>query len=242
MFPNTAQPNQHTAAQQRIASIYDEVRYRICTNRYPPKTVLREEELAREYSVSRSPIRRVFSKLEHEGLVEIRHGIGTIVTSIEADQLAEVYAVRLVLAEAMGSFIEIPIADGARDFFVDCQNRFLALAPGDAIGFAETNIRYFLGLTDLTRNSTLKQIQRNLFFQTSRQWLLLLPSMPWKETIDAVRNEIEELLLRIDIGDPTGLGYTIRNNIYMGEQRLLSARSAAAPARSGEVSRASVSK
>ena len=82
MIPALNQTAPRTAPQQRIAASYQEIRYRICTNRYPPDTLLREEELAREYSVSRSPIRRVFSMLEHEGLVEVKHGIGTLVTRI----------------------------------------------------------------------------------------------------------------------------------------------------------------
>ena len=41
-----ARNQSRTAPQQRIISIYQEIRYRICTNRYPPDMVLREEELA----------------------------------------------------------------------------------------------------------------------------------------------------------------------------------------------------
>jgi DNA-binding GntR family transcriptional regulator len=223
MFPPLNKSSPRTAPQQRIAAIYQELRYRICTNRYPPDTVLREEVLAKEYSVSGSPIRRVFSMLEHEGLVEIKHGIGTIVSRIEPDQLAEVYAVRLILAEAMGPFIEMPIPACVRDFFVRCGNEFLALETGDTIGFAETNIRYYMGLTDLTRNATLREMQRNLFFETSRMWLVLLPLMPWDETLGAVHDETLEVVRRIDVGDPVGLSYAMRNHIFESQQRLFKA-------------------
>lgn len=203
-----------TPPQQRIAAIYQEIRYRICTNRYPPDTVLREEVLAKEYAVSRSPIRRVFSMLEHEGLVEIKHGIGTLVTRIEPDELDDVYAVRMILAEAMGPCIEMPIPVRVRDFFSQCGNEFLALEKGDTIGFAETNIRYCIGLTELTDNTTLREIQQKLFFQTSRMWLLLLPSMPWEETLYTVHNETAEVVRRIESGDPIGLSHAIRNHIF----------------------------
>jgi len=212
-----------TTAQQRIVSIYEQVRYRICTNRYPPETVLHEEVLAQEYSVSRSPIRRVFSMLEHEGLVEIKHGIGTIVTSIEPDQLAEVYAVRLILAESMGPSIKIPFDPQKREIFVQCANDFRALSPGDTIGFAEVNIRYMTATLDLSSNATLSEIQQNLFFQTSRMWLMLLPEMPWDETIAAVSDEPLEVVRRMDIEDPVGLAYAIRNHIFKGQQLLLKA-------------------
>lgn len=212
-----------TAPQQRIISIYQEIRYRICTNRYPPDMVLREEKLAKEYSVSRSPIRRVFSMLEHEGLVEVKHGIGTIVTRIEPDQLAEVYAVRLVLAEVMGPFIETPFSADTRAFFVQCEEDFMALESGDTVGLAEVNIRYMMATTDLSTNATLRDMQRNLFFQTSRMWLLLLPQMSWDATIAAVCREPREIVRRIDMSDPVGLAYALRNHIFEGQQMLLEA-------------------
>ena len=217
------QTSVRTAPQQRIAAIYHEIRYRICTNRYPPGTMLREEVLAKEYAVSRSPIRRVFSMLEHEGLVEIKHGIGTLVTRIEPEQLADVYAVRLILAEAMGPMIKVPFPEGTKEFFVACAAEFLALEEGDTIGFAETNIRYYLGLMDLATNTTLREMQRNLFFQTSRMWLLLLRSMPWDETLTAVHDEVQEVIRRIDVGDPIGLGFAMRNHIFESQQRLFKA-------------------
>lgn len=213
-----------TASQKRNETIYQEIRYRICTNRYPPDTVLSEEELAGEYAISRSPIRRVFSRLEHEGLVEIRHGYGTVVTRIEPEQLAEVYAVRLVLAEAMAPFIEMPVDPAMRQLIMECAEQFRALEPGDCIGFAENNIRYYItGVTGLGSNAVLRDLQRNLFFQTSRMWLMLLPEMPWQETIDAVYDECLEVVRRMDIGDPTGLSYSIRNHIFEGQGLLLRA-------------------
>jgi DNA-binding GntR family transcriptional regulator len=223
IYPKINHSSPRTAPQQRIAAIYQKIRYRICTNLYPPDTVLREEVLAKEYSVSRSPIRRVFSMLEHEGLVEIKHGIGTIVTRIEPEQLNEVHAVRMLLSEAAGSFIETPFPEGEHDFFAECSREFLNLEEGDTIGFAETNIRYCTGLINLINNATLREMLLNLFFQTSRMWLLSLPSMPWNETMHAVHEEVNEIIRRIDLNDPVGLGFAMRNHIFEGQQRVYKA-------------------
>lgn len=223
MFPAAVTSSSRTAPQQRIDAIYQEIRYRICTNRYPPETVLSEEVLARGYKVSRSPIRRVFSRLEHEALVEIKHGVGTVVTGIEPDQLADVYAVRLILAEAMGPTIETPFDPATRKFFVQCGQDFKALSVGDTMGFAEANIRFMMGLTGLSSNTVLRDLQRNLFFQTSRMWLLLLPQLPWEATIEGIVSETHEIAHRIDVGDSIGVGYTLRNNTFKGQQLLFSA-------------------
>ncbi|MEZ5475956.1 MAG: GntR family transcriptional regulator [Thiolinea sp.] len=46
------------------------MRRRICLLDYPPNTRLREEDLASEFGVSRTPLRRVLGHLESEGLVK----------------------------------------------------------------------------------------------------------------------------------------------------------------------------
>src|SRR3546814_3282527 len=80
----------------------DEIRERICLLTYPPGTRLSEAALAAEFGVSRTPIRRVLAHLEAGGLVESRHGVGTVVTTIDLPRLREIYALRMRLAELIG--------------------------------------------------------------------------------------------------------------------------------------------
>src|SRR3546814_8186046 len=70
-------------SQERFARIYHALRDRICLLEYPPGLRLSEEEIAQEFDVSRTPVRRVLARLESEGLVEARHGVGTMVTSVD---------------------------------------------------------------------------------------------------------------------------------------------------------------
>ena len=78
-----------------------------CSN-IRPATRLSEEELAEEFKISRTPVRRVLARLESEGLIEARHGVGTIVTDIEIEELAQVYHLRLELAVLIGRLSPIP--------------------------------------------------------------------------------------------------------------------------------------
>ena len=77
-IPTSARP---TIARERFERIYGIIRDRICLLDYAPGMRLGEEELAKEFGVSRTPIRRVLSRLETEGLLESRHGVGTFVTT-----------------------------------------------------------------------------------------------------------------------------------------------------------------
>ena len=215
------QVEERSAARQRADAVYETIRDRICTNCYPPGSVLREEDLARDFSVSRTPIRRVLSMLEHDGLVTARHGVGTIVTAVEPEQQVEVYTVRMILAQAAGDCYRVPFPPETIEQLRDSRRAFLALTEGDVVGFGETNIRYYMALTGLVENSCLRRLQRALFFQTSRMWLISLPNLPWAETIAAVADELDELIRVIRLEDPIGLGLVTRNHIFMSRRRVL---------------------
>lgn len=63
----------------------------------PPGSKLKEQELAREFSVSRARIREALAALEIRGLVERIPNRGAIVRKLQLDQVFEVYDVREVL-------------------------------------------------------------------------------------------------------------------------------------------------
>src|SRR5690606_4509453 len=101
-------PASDEGARERFDRIYKALRMRICLLDYPPGERLREEDLAEEFGVSRTPIRRVLVKLEAEGLLRSIHGVGTIVTDIDVDELEQVYQLRVELAEMIGKLSPVP--------------------------------------------------------------------------------------------------------------------------------------
>lgn len=58
---------------------------------------LREEELAREFGVSRTPVREALQQLSSEGLVDVNPHQGAIVTQLTTDDILAIYVVREVL-------------------------------------------------------------------------------------------------------------------------------------------------
>lgn len=212
--------SERSAARQRRQRIYEVIRDRICSNHYPPEAILREQDLSGEFEVSRTPIRQVLSMLEHDGLVDVRHGIGNIVTTVDPLGLVEVYTVRMILAQAAGDYYRSPFPPDTQHLLGRSRDDFAGLEHGDVIGFGEANIRYYLRLTDIVGNTCLRDLQRKLFFQTARMWLISLPSMNWSETIAAVVSEIDELLRVIALEDPIGLGLVTRNHIFMSRRRV----------------------
>ena len=90
-FPAEIDDRPLPQVRERFERMYKAIRDRICLLEYEPGARLSEEELAREFGVSRTPLRRVLSRLESEGLLESRHGVGTFVTDVDIDALLPVY-------------------------------------------------------------------------------------------------------------------------------------------------------
>src|SRR3982750_1028960 len=63
----------------------------------PPGGALRQEELAERFGVSRLPVRDALLRLEAQGLVHVFPNRGAFVISLSADDVREVYEMRVLL-------------------------------------------------------------------------------------------------------------------------------------------------
>lgn len=212
-----------TPARKRADALYVRIRNRICTNTYPPGAVLVEEALMQEFDVGRTLVRRTLVMLEQDQFLAVKHGVGTIVSPVEAERLVEIYDVRMALALASGDYFPAPFPPSLLDHLHGVRHEFATLAPGDLEAFGQINIHYYDGLIAMLSNRYLQDLSMKLFFQTSRMWLLALPDMPWETTITAILDEVDELIRVVRLEDRAGLGFTMRNHIFMSRFRILNA-------------------
>jgi len=211
-----------TVARERFERIYRTLRDRICLLEYPPGARLSEEELAEEFEISRTPVRRVLARLESEGLIEARHGVGTIVKDVEIEELAQVYHIRLELAVLIGRLSPIPRSaadlDRIRALIARCDA--LPRDP-DHKAFARLNMDFFSEITAMTGNQPLREISERLYFQTSRIVLKLMPRLNLAEEFAAFRREMEDVLGAMEVGDLASVGHIRRSHISMSFQRMM---------------------
>ena len=78
-------------------SIYDELKQKILLNHLRPGDMISETALVEQYYVSRTPIRQALQKLEDRGLVRIQDGVGTFVTYMTHQDVANAYEIRNVV-------------------------------------------------------------------------------------------------------------------------------------------------
>jgi DNA-binding GntR family transcriptional regulator len=76
---------------------YLELRDRIVTLRLAPGTVLREDELMREMTIGRTPLREAVKRLALENLVAVQPRRGTFVSGVDAADIVNITEVRAEL-------------------------------------------------------------------------------------------------------------------------------------------------
>ncbi len=108
------------------------MREAILTGALPPGTRLRQEKLAEMFGTSRIPVREALRALEYEGLVTSLPYRGFTVTELDADDIEEVYDLR-VLLESHAVRLAVPLmTDEDLQTLEDLYAEMTAAEPGDA--------------------------------------------------------------------------------------------------------------
>ncbi|MDA0246018.1 MAG: GntR family transcriptional regulator [Chloroflexi bacterium] len=89
---DTLPPSQNTA--DRIA---EALRKAILQGQLHSGQSLRQDEIAATFQVSKIPVREALFQLQAEGLVDIIHNRGAIVTSLNTAEIEELYTMRIAL-------------------------------------------------------------------------------------------------------------------------------------------------
>jgi len=202
-------------------SLYKEIRTRIYLIEYPPGAALREEELAAEFGVSRTPIRRVLQRLEFEGLVTSQRGIGTLVSTVDVKELKEVYAFRLKLAKLVGELSAPRITEDQIVRLEHLQNRVKEIQTNyEPKALALLYLEFHEEMMSLITNLPLRKVYDQLFHQTARVWLQILPELNWDDEVTAFCEEIRDVMKSLSANDIVTLAAIRRNHLAMVLHRI----------------------
>lgn len=207
--------------KQRAKQIYEELRERICLLEYKPGEIIKERDLAEEFGVSRTPLRRVLQRLESDGLILSKQGHGTVVTDIDLQELKDIYFLRIKLAEIIGASGPLEPTVEAMAALDALANRCIEARDNPNFRtFGEINIGLHKQYQNVIRNRPLREFSDKLFYQTSRMWFQLLPQTDWQEEIGDLLQEIRAVRRYFEIGDVESAGFVHRNHLSMVVRRL----------------------
>ncbi len=83
--------------QSLASTLTDDLRKRIIDGEFEGGTMLRQEQIAQEYGVSRMPVREALHQLGSEGLVIVQANRGAIIADLSLAEIDEIFDLRLAL-------------------------------------------------------------------------------------------------------------------------------------------------
>jgi DNA-binding GntR family transcriptional regulator len=156
--------------QSRGDFVFESLRDAIWDGRIGRGERVREEEIARNLGVSRTPVREALQRLQQRGLLVVGAGRGLVVNELRHDQVIELYAMRELLEGTAAGFAAQHAS--ANDIAALRQlSRMFAASLGDSARLALINRELHSAIYVAAHN---RYLQRTL--QELHDALTLLPS------------------------------------------------------------------
>ncbi|HVJ53010.1 MAG TPA: GntR family transcriptional regulator [Aliidongia sp.] len=140
-------------------AVFRALRRALQDGRYRPGDRLREEEVARELDVSRTPVREAFGRLLGKGFVE-PGAKGLIVRSLGTPEILELYAMREILEGAAARLAAQHASPPEIEALTDLESAFGG--EPDAAEMARLNRLFHRGIVGAARNRYLRDALEEL--------------------------------------------------------------------------------
>lgn len=204
----------------RTNSILEIIRNRICLLDYPPGTILREADLAAEFSVSRTPMRAVLQQLSHGGLIESRDGVGTIVTDLSFAEIRDIYQMRIKLAQCIGYMSPRAFTEADIMSIISLLGRAQALTENFNLAeYWKINHDQHYLIEQIIGNCALREMWNHFYFLAARMWYQHVKTHHHGASKSLV-SELSEVRRAINENNAIALGYIQSNYIAYGLGRL----------------------
>ncbi|HEX2942278.1 MAG TPA: GntR family transcriptional regulator [Rhodopila sp.] len=199
--------------------IYHAIRTSILRCVLQPGQELREQILADQYRVSRSPIRDALLRLERERLVTVLPRQGYLVNPITPSQVTDLYGLRLVIEPACAAAAAAR-ADGVTDGLTRFRGWRREPTSLDALLAHNTDLHN--AITGFNPNSRIRAIAHDLVEQSDRLMRFAGPYIGSKD-IDDLDAEHDAIIDAILSHDTAGAAKSAALHVESSRERTLEA-------------------
>ena len=152
-------------------SLYDAMWRRIVNLEFAPGTRLSDDTLARQFGVSRTPVREALYRLSQVGLIEVNARRGFFVTKLDRRSIVELFDLRTAL-ETFNARLAAPsiLPEDLEPLFGEHeaeQSRSAEPTPEDAERFVKSDLRLHQLLLERVGNTRLQRALRDVSGQLS---------------------------------------------------------------------------
>lgn len=135
------------------------IREAIYDGRIPQGTRLREERLAAEFGVSRTPIREALLILQTEGFVVAEPNRGSVVKTYSTDEIVDLYDTRAAIESFAASLAVKNITSDVIDALDESCERFAeSVKRNDALALTHENSTFHRTILEVTHNTSLQDV------------------------------------------------------------------------------------
>lgn len=175
--------------------IYNVIKSRILFLEYAPGQILNENVLAKEFGVSRTPMRDVLNRLEWEKMARVIPRTGTMVTEIKFQHMMNIYRARFEIEGLTGDLAVEHISDSHLESFAAIKKESEALLENnnrdtDKKELVDIDRRFREIIYDALRNPVVAELSQSLYEQTFRLWFITLENCDWHLEVQALYDEI----------------------------------------------------
>ncbi len=185
------------------------LRDRIVRNRLAPGSRISETEVARQFSISRQPVRETFIKLSEEGLIDIRPQRSTVIRKIDPSTVLDARFVReAVEADIVRLLAQSPdprLVAELRAQLAD-QDRIAKEAPDE---FIRADEKFHFTLADGAGKGNVWHIIQGLKSQMDRVRFLSFGLF----SLDRLMQQHRDIVDRIEQGDVAGAETATRHHL-----------------------------
>jgi len=162
-------------AQSTAAGVVQALRGAIIRGLLKEGQLLRQEDLAEQFGVSRLPIREALWQLSAEGLVELAPNRGAVVAALSADEIQEIYDIRIGL-ETTALRLAMPhLSPAMLGRAADALN---ALDRADDVArWSELNLAFHMALYAPSGRARLLGLIKTMYANTDRYLRIYLSLM-----------------------------------------------------------------
>ncbi len=174
-------PSSTSQAETRLFAdrAYHDLRDRIVTLQLAPGTVLREDELMRDMSVGRTPLREAVKRLVLENLVAVQPRRGTFVTPVEAADIVHITEVRAELESYAAELAALRMDGATRAQAEELRDAIEDLTRvDDQDGLMRFDERIHRFTWQASGNPYLIETLERYFTLSLRVWYLVLDRVP----------------------------------------------------------------
>ena len=196
--------------------VYEHIRTDILTCVLLPGARIFENDLAKRYDVSKSPVRDALLRLQEQGLIEVLPRKGYLIRPISIGDAHNLYEMRLLLEKSSLR----RACDQATDEDLASLDQFRSAENGELVHWVMYNRKFHRRITELSGNSRMAKITAEVIDQFDRLTFVGVSSAPSETTSEKSVAEHVEIIDALQARDRSKVTNLITKHIKKSQKRL----------------------